>query len=155
MHITTLWGSGHVYQGRFKSFQVQEDEHFDRVVRYVERNALLANLVQRAEDWRWSSLWRRQRPGAKPLMTAPPVPTDAILVTLSRSISEVVAPPMSKLSVGATYPTAVAPPSTRAFPASVDTVTAPTPVEPRSRSPVPPIPPDKVTAVAEGARIRS
>jgi len=30
-----------------------------QVVRYVERNALRANLVVRAEDWRWSSLWRR------------------------------------------------------------------------------------------------
>ena len=66
-HYHTL-GSGHVYQGRCKSFQVQEDEHFYQVVRYVERNALRANLVQRAEDWRWSSLWRRQRPDAEPLI---------------------------------------------------------------------------------------
>lgn len=51
-------GSGHVYQGRFKSFPVQEEEYFLTVCRYVERNALRANLVQRAEDWRWSSLWR-------------------------------------------------------------------------------------------------
>ena len=28
--------------------------------RYVERNALNAKLAQRAEDWRWSSLWRCQ-----------------------------------------------------------------------------------------------
>ena len=41
--------SGHVYQGRFKSFPVQEDEHFLTVCRYVERNALRANLVSRAE----------------------------------------------------------------------------------------------------------
>lgn len=51
-------GTGHLYQGRFKSFVVQEDAHFLTVCRYVERNALRANLVQRAEDWRWSSLWR-------------------------------------------------------------------------------------------------
>ena len=51
-------GTGHVYQGRFKSFPIQEDEHFLSVCRYVERNALRANLVERAEDWRWSSLWR-------------------------------------------------------------------------------------------------
>ncbi len=37
-------GSGHVYQGRFKSFPIQEDEHFYMVARYVERNALRANL---------------------------------------------------------------------------------------------------------------
>jgi putative transposase len=54
-------GSGHLYQGRFKSFPVQTDEHFLTVCRYVERNALRANLVPRAEDWRWSSLWRRTR----------------------------------------------------------------------------------------------
>ena len=51
-------GSGHLYQGRFKSFPVQDDGHFLTVCRYVERNALRANLVRRAEDWRWSSLWR-------------------------------------------------------------------------------------------------
>ena len=51
-------GSGHLYQGRFKSFPLQDDEHFLIVCRYVERNALRAGLVERAEDWRWSSLWR-------------------------------------------------------------------------------------------------
>ena len=51
-------GSGHVYQGRSKSFPVQEDEHFFMVCRYVERNALRANLVRRAEDWPWGSLCR-------------------------------------------------------------------------------------------------
>ncbi len=39
-------GSGHVYQGRFKSFPVEEDEHLYTVARYVERNALRANLVR-------------------------------------------------------------------------------------------------------------
>ena len=54
-------GEGHVYQGRFKSFPVEEDEYFYQLVRYVERNALRANLVQHAEEWKWSSLWRRER----------------------------------------------------------------------------------------------
>jgi putative transposase len=52
-------GSGHVYQGRFKSFPVQDDGHVETVCRYVERNPLRANLVARAEEWRWSSLHRR------------------------------------------------------------------------------------------------
>jgi putative transposase len=52
-------GSGHLYQGRFKSFPVQSDEHFLTVCRYVEGNALRAKLVKRAESWQWSSLWRR------------------------------------------------------------------------------------------------
>jgi putative transposase len=48
-------GLGHVYQGRYKSFPVESDEHFWVVARYVERNAQRANLVLRAEEWRWSS----------------------------------------------------------------------------------------------------
>ena len=48
----------HLYQGRFKSLPIQQDEHFLTVCRYVERNALRAKLVKRAEDWRWSSLYR-------------------------------------------------------------------------------------------------
>ncbi|HXC66854.1 MAG TPA: hypothetical protein VN638_05490, partial [Nitrospiraceae bacterium] len=51
-------GTGPVYQGRFKSFPVQTDEHFLSVARYVERNPLRAKLVARAEDWQWGSLWR-------------------------------------------------------------------------------------------------
>lgn len=54
-------GAGHLYQGRYKSFPVQSDEHFLTVCRYVERNPLRAGLVARAEEWRWSSLWRRAR----------------------------------------------------------------------------------------------
>lgn len=52
-------GTGPVYQGRFKSFPVQTNEHFLTVARYIERNAVRASLVNRAEDWQWSSLWRR------------------------------------------------------------------------------------------------
>ena len=56
-HQTT--GFGHLYQGRFKSFPIQTDPHFLTVCRYVERNPLRSNLVPRAQDWLWSSLWRR------------------------------------------------------------------------------------------------
>jgi putative transposase len=52
-------GYGHVYQGRYKSFPIETDEYFYQVVRYVERNPLRANLVNDADAWRWSSLWRR------------------------------------------------------------------------------------------------
>ena len=58
-------GTGPVYQGRFKSFPIQSDEHFLAVARYVERNALRAKLVKQAENWRWSSLWRRDQEDAK------------------------------------------------------------------------------------------
>ena len=43
-------GTGHLYQGRFKTFPIQEDEHLVSVLRYVERNALQANLVKRRHE---------------------------------------------------------------------------------------------------------
>lgn len=69
-------GEGHVYQGRFKSFPVEEDEHFYTLCRYVERNALRAGLVDRAEDWRWGSLWRwLQKSEPEPRLLSPwPIP---------------------------------------------------------------------------------
>ena len=65
-------GEGHVYQGRFKSFPIQDDDHFLVVCRYVERNALRAKLVGRAEDWRWGSLGRwLERPERNPKLLSP------------------------------------------------------------------------------------
>ena len=51
-------GTGHLYQGSFKSFPVQDDPHFFCLSRYVERNAKSAGLCRRAEDWKWGSLHR-------------------------------------------------------------------------------------------------
>jgi putative transposase len=67
-------GHGHLYQGRFKSFPIETDEHFYSVVRYVERNALRAGLVDRAEDWRWASLHQRTRQRHGPLLADWPLP---------------------------------------------------------------------------------
>jgi putative transposase len=69
-------GTGHVYQGRFKSFPVQEDKHFYTLGRYVERNAQRANLVRRAEQWPWCSLarWLRGSAADKALLSAWPLP---------------------------------------------------------------------------------
>lgn len=75
-------GGGHVWQGRFKAFPIELDEHLQAVLRYVERNPLRANLVKHAEDWRWSSLRHRlpatrgATPGAAP-GTAPGAATGA------------------------------------------------------------------------------
>ncbi len=52
-------GRGHLYQSRFRSFPIHQDGHFLTVCRYVERNALRANLTDRAERWRWCSAWTR------------------------------------------------------------------------------------------------
>jgi putative transposase len=69
-------GTGHLYQGRYKSFPVQMDEHFLTLCRYVERNALRARLVKRAEDWRWASLWSRRAKGRSERPALTPWPID-------------------------------------------------------------------------------
>lgn len=92
--------SGHVWQGRFKAFPIQQDEHLLSVLRYVERNALRAKLVRRAENWRWSSL-SKHRTGEAPVFLHPgPLPrprdwvatvnqaqTDAELSALRQSVN--------------------------------------------------------------------
>ena len=48
-------GIGHLYQGRYKSFPVQSDSHYLRVLRYIEANPVRAGLVKNAGLWAWSS----------------------------------------------------------------------------------------------------
>ncbi len=55
-------GFGHLYQGRYKSFPVQSDEHYVVLCRYVERNALAAEICDQAEDWRFGSLHHWMHP---------------------------------------------------------------------------------------------
>ena len=64
--------SGHVYQGRFRSFPIQEDDHLLTVLRYSERNPVRAGLVQRAQDWLWSSAGPPWAEG--PVLDPGPVP---------------------------------------------------------------------------------
>jgi putative transposase len=73
-HKTT--GMGHVYQGRFKSFPIEQDEHLTTVLRYVERNPLRAELVSSADAWRWGSLYRRLHgmPEERSILAESPVP---------------------------------------------------------------------------------
>ncbi len=72
-------GEGHLYQGRYKSFPVQCDEHFLSVSRYVERNAYSAGLCDSPEQWRYGSLWRWKYGSTKErsLLSAWPVPRRA------------------------------------------------------------------------------
>ena len=51
-------GSGHVWQGRFKSFPVQRDEHLITVMRYVLQNPVRAGLSASVKNWKWSSFHR-------------------------------------------------------------------------------------------------
>jgi len=51
--------SGHVWQGRFKSFIVKEDDYLLTLLRYVEGNPVRAGMVGSAKDWPWSSCRER------------------------------------------------------------------------------------------------
>ena len=64
--------SGHVWQGRFKAFPVEQDAHLLTVLRYIEQNPVRAQLVTQAEAWRWSSAhaWH-EATGAAALQVGP------------------------------------------------------------------------------------
>jgi len=92
-------GSGHVWQGRFKAFPIETDDHLRTVLRYVERNPLRANLVTRAEEWPWASRPAWLSPPLMPWLDAGPAPrqpgwlecvqapqTEAELAALRRSV---------------------------------------------------------------------
>jgi putative transposase len=68
---------GHIWQGRFKAFPIQEDDHLLTVMRYAERNAVRAKLARAAEKWTWCSArywqdgvvrpsWLEEGPVARP-----------------------------------------------------------------------------------------
>jgi len=72
---TDTIGYGHLYQDRYKSFPTESNEYSQTLIRYVEQNPLRAKLVNRSEDWQWSSLWRREKGSSKEnkLLSALPV----------------------------------------------------------------------------------
>ena len=69
--------SGHVWQGRFKAFPCQDDDHLLTVVRYVERNALRSGLVSKAEEWPHGSLHATANPPGPVPLEPLAVPRDA------------------------------------------------------------------------------
>jgi putative transposase len=75
-HQTT--GAGHLYQGRYKSFPIQNDSHFLTVCRYVERNPLRAKLVEGVQDWKWSSLWIREKGNQEQKKILAPWPVEMV-----------------------------------------------------------------------------
>ena len=58
---TETVGQGAVYQGRYKSFIIQDDNHLLTVLRYVERNPLTAQLVKDSLEWKYGSVYKRYK----------------------------------------------------------------------------------------------
>lgn len=46
---------GHLFQDRFKSEAIETDARFLAVVRYIHNNPVTAGLVEKAEQYKWSS----------------------------------------------------------------------------------------------------
>lgn len=76
----SLIGMGHLYQGRYKSFMIEDGQYFYTVLRYVERNALKAKLCQRAEDWPWGSAFLRAK-GRSNILAPLPIDLPASYLT--------------------------------------------------------------------------
>jgi putative transposase len=76
VHVETKTiGSGHLYQGRYKSFFVETDTYLLALIKYVERNPVRAKLVRQCENWQWGSTWRRIKGSPKQQKLLDPSPT--------------------------------------------------------------------------------
>jgi putative transposase len=84
--------NGHLWQGRYKAIPIQHDRHLLVVMRYVERNAFRARLIDNPEDWRWGSLRWREHGGSPIDLAESPVP-------LPRDWSSFVREPQSLLEL--------------------------------------------------------
>jgi putative transposase len=65
-------GQGAVYQSRFVDVAILDSAHLLSAWKYVERNPVEAGLVERAEQWPWSSAAHRSDPENAPLPLDPP-----------------------------------------------------------------------------------
>ena len=74
--LTKTNGSGHLFQGRYKSFLVESNEYLMTLIKYVERNPIRAKLVQKCEDWQWGSAYKRLRGTGKEKLLIDVPPTD-------------------------------------------------------------------------------
>lgn len=84
--------TGHVWQGRYKSFIIQMDPHLLTVIRYIESNPIRAGLVNSAKEWMWSS--HRERIGMKFRFLV-----DALPIELPDSWSRFVDEPMTEMEL--------------------------------------------------------
>jgi len=64
---------GHVWQGRFKSPVIEEDDHALVVLRYIEANPLRAGMVSNLASYPWSSYRVHGMGGSDPLLTPLPI----------------------------------------------------------------------------------
>jgi len=105
--LTRTIGEGHLYQGAYKSFPVDSDQYLRTLVTYIEQNPLRAHLVNRAEEWKWSGLWRRTfgSPKQRDLLEALPfdLPADYLLRVNTLQDEEVLESVRRSIAKGTPY----------------------------------------------------
>ncbi|HNX90360.1 MAG TPA: transposase [Candidatus Omnitrophota bacterium] len=56
MYYNSKYGTcGHLWQNRYKSFVIQNDQYLINVASYIEYNPIRAAICSRAEEYQWSS----------------------------------------------------------------------------------------------------
>ena len=73
-YLAHYHGTGHVWQGRFQAFPIEEDDHLHSRAPLHRAQCAAASLVERAEQWPWSSLCPD---GEKPPLDPGPAPRGA------------------------------------------------------------------------------
>ena len=63
--------SGRIWQNRFYSCLVDNDDYLWTVARYIELNPVVSKLTDKAEDYRWSSAKAHLSDGTDPLLHSP------------------------------------------------------------------------------------
>lgn len=89
-------GIGHLYQGRYKSFPIQDNAYYLTVMRYVEANAVRAGIVENAGDWRWSSFAVRPGRASKIALAEGPLALPADWERLLRQVEPTAAEQIGK-----------------------------------------------------------
>lgn len=69
--------SGTLWEGRYKASLIQSEQYLLTCMRYIELNPVRANMVDRPEDYKWSS-YRANACGAKDDLLIPHIEYDAL-----------------------------------------------------------------------------
>ena len=101
---TKTIGTGPLYQGRYKSFVIQDDTHLLTVLKYIERNPVRAGVVKKVQDWRWGSAWERIHNSKSFLSESPTrLPKDYIQWVNTPEQSELLSTIRSSVNKGRPY----------------------------------------------------
>ena len=71
-HHHKYQSSGHLWQGRYKNFMVQQEGYLHMLLRYIEANPVRAGLAGRADAWQFGSAHERVQ-ADRNILDAPPI----------------------------------------------------------------------------------